>query len=127
MALDYVLEGLHLFEVLGEEQPVLLNHFVAEIVNEVLDKVYHPLVEQVSRRVERERDLLGLLQGQPDRVELPFQELAPEDQTKQQLVFAHALLVEDQRQGKLALVLYVQVVNVLGFPLHERLFAKVEV
>lgn len=44
MTLDYVLKGLDLFQVLGEHQPVLLDHFIAQVVYEVFYEVYHPLV-----------------------------------------------------------------------------------
>lgn len=52
MTLNDILKSLNFFKILSENQPILLNHFIAKVVNEIFDKVDHSLIEKICWSVE---------------------------------------------------------------------------
>lgn len=82
MELDDVLEPTHLFEILGKLDPVVLDNFVAEVVDDVLAVVQHTLVKAVGMHVAGQRSLLGGLQDVPGLVQLTFDILTPEQMSE---------------------------------------------
>jgi hypothetical protein len=78
VVLDQVFEALDFFEVFLEADPVVLEHLVGEVVDEVLAVVHHALVQAVGVHVARQRGLFGRLQHLPGLVQLPLDVFAPE-------------------------------------------------
>jgi hypothetical protein len=127
VAVDDVLERFDPFEVLGKTEPVFFNHFITHVVNEVLDKVDHSLVEEIGWGEKVERGFLGGHEGMPGAMELAFNGLAPEQKPEEHLVLRHVLFVENQRQWECAFVVEREVVEVLGVGFEEWFLQVVEV
>ncbi len=127
VAVDDVFEGFDPFEVLGETEPVFFNHLIAHVVNEVLDKVDHSLVEEVCGGEKVKRGLFCGHEGVPGAMELAFNGLAPEQKPEENLVLGHVLFVEDQCQWECAFVVEREVVQVLGVSFEEGFLKVVEV
>ncbi len=127
VAVDDVFEGFDPFEVLGETEPVFFNHFITHVVNEVLDKVDHSLVEKVGWGEKVKRGLLCGHEGVPGAMELAFNGLAPEQKPEEHLVLGHIFFVEDQGQWECAFVVEREVVQVLGVCFEERFLKVIEV
>ncbi len=59
MAVYDVFKGFYPLQILGKAEPIFFNNFVAKVVYEILDEVYHPLVEEVGRGEEFKGSLFG--------------------------------------------------------------------
>ena len=61
MAFNNIFKCLNFLEILSKSKPILLNDFITQVVNKVLNEVDHPLIEQVGRGEEGQESFLRLL------------------------------------------------------------------
>ena len=79
MKLNYLLEICGLREVLCELDPIHLNHFFGEIVDEALHEVNDAIVGCIGLFEAVHTWLRSVLQFYPTKVQLPLQVFEPKD------------------------------------------------
>ena len=105
----------------------MLNNFLAQIVADPLDKSQYSVIDFIgifetfhcSHFFER-------LQHHPAFAELPLEELTPQHQSEESLVFGHGLFVEDKIERKLAFEIKGDIIYVLRIFFDVGFFIKIE-
>jgi hypothetical protein len=118
---DDVFEIFDFCEVYLEVTPIFLDYLIAEVVDHALHEVQHLLGQQIGLTEAAYVGDFGRLEVEPDAVELPLDELAPEEVPEECLVFAQVLLVDDEVEGERALEVQAEVVDGARLLFDERL------
>ena len=126
MKLNYLLEICGLGEVLSELDPIHLNHFFSEIVDEALHEVNDAIVGSIGLFEAVHTWLRSILQFYPTKVQLPLQVFEPEDVPEETLVLGDGPFIEDQRKWEAALEIEGDVVDIPCVLLQEGFLWKVE-